>query len=477
MNPPSHLENPISHLRNPASYLRNPPSHLENLPNHLKETVTRCRLPKPPARLLVALSGGADSVALLLLLLEAGYKLTAAHCNFHLRGAESDADETFCRRLCDKHGIALHVNHFDTAAEAARSGESIEMTARRLRYDWFGHLLDATGCVAVAVAHHRDDNVETLLLNLARGSGLHGLTGMRHTNGRVVRPLLDVPRRYLLDFLSARGQDYVTDSTNADTVYKRNLVRHEILPLLRRLNPAADETLAATLVRLTEADELCNRMVECVRATLPLVDGGADLPLPDTVVATPVGDVRVSHMLFYELLRPYGFRPAVAADMASGGNYRDGALFEAPGFLAVVHRGRMEVRPRPVRFGRTAVGVPGRTTLPDGTQLETRLLERASLTAIPREADTACLDADCLTPGLHCRSVERGDRFAPYGMRGTKLVSDFLTDLGLSRVGRCGARVLCDGNGILWIVGRRPDRRAAITDATRRVLLVRVCRN
>lgn len=446
-----------------------------NLLRHLLDTVALRGLPAPPAHLLVALSGGADSVALLLVLREAGYRLIAAHCNFHLRGAESDADEAFCRRLCTRLDLPLHVKHFDTAAEAARCGESIEMAARRLRYDWFGHLLDTTGCVAVAVAHHRDDNVETLLLNLVRGSGLHGLTGMRPANGRVVRPLLDVTRSDLLAYLSACGQDYVTDSTNADTAYKRNLVRYELLPLLRRLNPSADETLAATLGRLAEADELCTRMVECVRATLPAVDGGADLPLPGTVVATPAGDIRVSPTLFYELLRPYGFLPAVAAGMAAAGNGRGGALYEAPGHLAVVHRGKMEVRPRPVRFGRTEVCVPGRTNLPDGTCLETELLPREALAEIPRDAATACLDADRVAADLHCRSVETGDRFAPYGMRGTKLISDFLTDRGLSRIARSGARVLCDGNGILWLVGRRPDRRAAVTGTTRRVLIVRVC--
>lgn len=440
----------------------------------ISETVARQGLPLPPSRLLVALSGGADSVALLLVLQELGYELEAAHCNFSLRGAESDADEAFCRRLCAARGVRLHVVRFDTSAEAARHGESIEMAARRLRYAWFDRLLDASACVAVAVAHHRDDNVETLLLNLLRGSGLRGLTGMRYANGRVVRPMLGVSRRDVIGFLALRGQDYVTDSTNADTAYKRNMVRHELLPLLRRLNPAADETLAATAVRLSEAGELYDSAIECVRASLVSVAGGADLPLPGSVVHTPFADVRVSPTLFYELLRPYGFAPAVVSGIVASGARRSGALYEAPAHLAVVHRGRLEVRPRPVRFASGPLEVPGVSCLPDGTRLAADLLSREELGDIPRDASVTCLDADKVSFPLCCRSVEAGDRFSPYGMKGTKLVSDFLTDLRCSRIDRLGARVLCDGAGILWLVGRRPDRRAAITPSTRRVLRVRI---
>lgn len=445
-----------------------------DLSRRISETVVRQGLPLPPSRLLVALSGGADSVALLLILHEMRYELRAAHCNFGLRGSESDRDENFCRRLCDRLGIPLHVTHFDTRGEASRTGESIEMAARRLRYGWFVPLADEYSCAAVAVAHHRDDNAETLLLNLLRGSGLRGLTGMRGTNGRIIRPLLGTSRQEITDFLAARGQDYVTDSTNADTAYKRNLVRHELLPLLRRLNPSADETLAATAVRLSEAGQLLDYAVESLRAGLEHVPGGVNLPLPGTDIPTPQGNVRVTPTLIYELLRPYGFTPATVADIAATGGRRSGALYEAHAHVAVVHRGRLEVRPRPVPLPATPVGVPGRTVLPDGTQFEADLLPRAELGDIPRDAATACLDADRIASPLTCRSAAPGDRFAPYGMRGTKLVSDFLTDLHCSRIDRLGARVLCDSEGILWMVGRRPDRRAAITETTRRVLRIKV---
>ena len=178
-----------------------------SVPERLAEAIARHALLRPGERVLVGLSGGADSVALLAGLRALGYSVEAAHCNFHLRGTESDRDEDFCRTLCTElGGVPLHVAHFDTQAEARRTGESVEMAARRLRYGWFAALLHERGIRRVAVAHHRDDNVETLLLNLIRGTGIHGLRGMKPENGVVVRPLLDIPRADLLLYIN--NSDY-----------------------------------------------------------------------------------------------------------------------------------------------------------------------------------------------------------------------------------------------------------------------------
>ena len=193
--------------------------------------------------MLIALSGGADSVALLLMMHERGEAEAAAHCNFHLRGEESNRDEQFVRDLCQKLGVRLFVKHFNTEEEAQRTGESIEMAARRLRYDWFEALRKAHGFSNVAVAHHRDDNAETILLNLVRGTGLRGLTGMESERPGVVRPLLNLSRRDILNYLQARHQPFVTDSTNADTHFRRNKLRHEVLPLLAEMNPNVVRTL------------------------------------------------------------------------------------------------------------------------------------------------------------------------------------------------------------------------------------------
>ena len=195
---------------------------------------------------LVALSGGADSVALLRILRDLDYQIEAAHCNFHLRGAESDRDEAFVRQLCDSLGIKLHLIHFDTETYASVHQVSIEMAARELRYGYFRSLCKDIGAETVCVAHHRDDAVETFLMNLLRGSGIHGLTGIRPKNGQIVRPLLCVGRQDILDYLHSIGQDYVTDSTNLESIVLRNKLRLQVLPLLKQLNPKAVENIDKT---------------------------------------------------------------------------------------------------------------------------------------------------------------------------------------------------------------------------------------
>lgn len=435
------------------------------LPQRLSAAIARHALLRPGERVLVALSGGADSVALLAGLRALGYAVEAAHCNFHLRGAESDRDEAFCRQLCRRLGdTVLHVAHFDTRAEAARTDESIEMAARRLRYAWFADLLREEGLRRVAVAHHRDDNVETLLLNLIRGTGLRGLTGMAYCNGAVVRPLLDLPHSALVRYLEEEGLDYVTDSTNADTAYKRNKVRHELLPLLRQLNPAVDETLARTAGRLADAEVLYDLGLERAARSVRRHADGMDIPL---------GKDRPPRAAIHEWLAAAGF-PSVTTDELTEGQPRDGALFESPTHLAVVHRGQVEIRRWPVRFGAVAL-VPGTATrLPNGRRIALDVVDREALGALPRDRATACLDADALRGPLRCRSVEEGDRLAPFGLKGTKLVSDLLTNRHYSRLDRQAAMVVTDDAGIVWLVDERPDRRAAVTAETRRVACLRL---
>ncbi len=436
-----------------------------SLTGHLAATIRRHGLLRPGERVLVALSGGADSVALLAGLRTLGYTVEAAHCNFHLRGAESERDETFCRTLCrNLGGIPLHIAQFDTRAEAERSGESLEMAARRLRYTWFETLRHERGIRRVAVAHHRDDNVETMLLNLIRGTGLRGLTGMKYRNGAIVRPLLDLSRDDLLQYVNGEGLGYVTDSSNADTAFKRNKVRHVVLPLLRELNPAADATLAATAQRLADAEELYALGLAQAGQSLRHEGGGMDIPL---------GTGRPPRAALFEWLAAAGFPKVMVRELTEGPAPRDGALFEGRDAVAVVHRGMLEIRPRPIRFG--AVRLPaGTTVLPNGWRIEAEDLPHGLTEGLPRERTTVCLDADALRGQLCCRSVVEGDRFAPYGLKGTKLVSDFLTDRHYSRLDRQAAMAVTDDAGIVWLAGERPDRRACITAETRRAIRLRL---
>lgn len=430
--------------------------------------------------MLIALSGGADSVALLLMMQERGKAEACAHCNFHLRGNESDRDEEFVRRLCEERGIRLFVKHFDTQTEAARTGESIEMAARRLRYDWFAELCLEHGFKEVAVAHHLNDNAETVLLNLVRGTGLNGLTGMAEERPGVVRPLLSLSRHEILDYLRQKGQTYVTDSTNTDTHYRRNKLRHEVLPLLREMNPQIDRTLHETALRLQGVERIYRygiaQLKKEVCRTISSHDG-----LQDDLQAHSHDGLRIDvrklstspapETLLYELLAPYGLS---AEQSVQALQMRVGAVMESPaGYLLTRTTQEIAVEPLPRPF--SPVKIPDADGIffrAYGLQIGVRRMQRGELTDIPRDKCSAALDADCIKGELILRPIATGDRFVPFGMRGSKLVSDYLTDRHYSRIDKLRAMTVADEHGIVWLVNERPAGHCAVTPATQRIVLL-----
>lgn len=430
--------------------------------------------------MLIALSGGADSVALLLMMQERGKAEACAHCNFHLRGNESDRDEEFVRRLCEERGIRLFVKHFDTQTEAARTGESIEMAARRLRYDWFAELCLEHGFKEVAVAHHLNDNAETVLLNLVRGTGLNGLTGMAEERPGVVRPLLSLSRHEILDYLRQKGQTYVTDSTNTDTHYRRNKLRHEVLPLLREMNPQIDRTLHETALRLQGVERIYRygiaQLKKEVCRTISSHDG-----LQDDLQAHSHDGLRIDvrklstspapETLLYELLAPYGLS---AEQSVQALQMRVGAVMESPaGYLLTRTTQEIAVEPLPRPF--SPVKIPDSDGIffrAYGLQIGVRRMQRGELTDIPRDKCSAALDADCIKGELILRPIATGDRFVPFGMRGSKLVSDYLTDRHYSRIDKLRAMTVADEHGIVWLVNERPAGHCAVTPATQRIILL-----
>ena len=225
------------------------------------------------AKVLIALSGGADSVALLCILHTAGYHCEAAHCNFHLRGEESDRDELFVRQLCKRTGIHLHTIDFNTTQYAKEKQISIEMAARELRYDWFEKTRKECQADVIAVAHHQDDSVETILLNLIRGTGITGLLGIRPRNGAIVRPLLCVNREDIIHYLESIGQDYVTDSTNLEDEYTRNKIRLNLLPLIQEINPSVKKNLIDTSNYLNDVATIYNKCIEESKNNIVTTEG------------------------------------------------------------------------------------------------------------------------------------------------------------------------------------------------------------
>ena len=424
----------------------------------------------PDGLLLVALSGGADSVCLLRLLLRLGCRLEAAHCNFHLRGAESDRDEQFVRDLCGQLGVPLHVRSFDTQAEAARCGESIEMAARRLRYAWFEELRRAREAACICVAHHEEDSAETLLLNLLRGSGLRGLCGIRPRNGQVVRPLLCLSRADIEAYLQALGQDYVTDSTNLLPDCRRNEVRLRLLPLMEQINPSVRATLAATAGRLAEAEAVYRAAVD--RAVPEVFDG-------HRIALDALGRFPSPGALLHEILAPYGFTPAQEEALLRAG--QSGLRVCAAEWEVLRDRDALLLHPRGGEQAAATIDctAPGFLSL-QAFGLRQKLVweqfPRPEGFEIPRRADVFCADADAFRAagGLVLRTPREGDRFRPFGMRGSKLVSDYLTDRKLDRRRKALQPLLADGDRIAWVVGLRPAQPFCLTPSTRRILLFRL---
>ena len=422
-------------------------------------------------RVLVALSGGADSMCLLTALLRLGYKVEAAHCNFHLRGTHSDNDALFVQRHCQQQNVPLHLTDFDTKHEAELYGESIEMAARRLRYAWFEEVIQTTGIQILCVAHHLNDNVETTLLNLTRGTGIRGLTGMARHHKHIVRPMLTLTRQEIEDFLKEESIDFVTDHTNTDTRFRRNKIRHEVLPLLRSINPSVDQAIADTMQHLSGTACLVEYAVNHLRNILCKdVDKGIDID-KTTLLSLPF-PTEGRQALLHELLAPYQFSP-VLSDIFAGFSKEPGSIFENRDYIATHTAKGLSIRMKPKHCPPLALPFNDTVLLPNGTLLQTQCLARTELPEIPRSADTACLDADKVKETLHCRSIQEGDRFRPFGMRGTKLVSDYLTDRKRSRIEKMAACVVCDGSQIVWLIGERPDDRYAITSNTRNILLIK----
>ena len=413
-------------------------------------------------RILVALSGGADSVALLRLLLEMGYTCEAAHCNFHLRDAESDRDEMFVRQLCMRLKTPLHIRHFNTAEEANQRHISIEMAARELRYAWFEELRLQQGADVIAVAHHKDDSVETVLLNLIRGTGINGLTGIRPKNGRIVRPLLCLDRKEITEYLQEIGQTYVTDSTNLQDEYTRNKIRLNLLPLMQSNNPSVKESILRTANHLNDTMPLYNKGIEegkkkvlsgqCIRIAALLEE-----PAPET--------------LLFELLSPLGFNSAQVKDIFTSLKGQPGKVFFSKEWRVVKDRELLLMSPN-------NVSQEQKPLFPDDPSLPFRLVMQKQKATdgfiIPHDRSVACFDADKLKHPLTVRQCRQGDRFVPFGMTGQKKVSDYLTNRKFSLLQREQQWVLCCGNHIIWLIGERTDNRFKIDENTRRVLVIKL---
>jgi len=418
------------------------------------------RLLEYNGKYLVAVSGGADSVCLLLLLKELGYQVEAAHCNFHLRGQESQRDEEFVKSLCKKNDVALHIAHYDTLAYAQFHKISIEMAARTLRYRYFEQLRQDLGFSGICVAHHRDDSVETILMNLIRGTGIHGLTGIKPLNGYVVRPLLCASRKEIEQWLREKSQAYVTDSTNLHDDIVRNKLRLNIIPLLHEVMPKASANIMTTAAHLRETALVADAAIEAALQRL-VKDNRVAL---EALLSEPSAE-----SILFAWLEPAGFSSATILQIASRLMHPvTGALWQSATHEVCIDRGCLLLQPREAspKMSPLLIPEPGNYRLADGRCLRFTISD--GNTSVSRDPWVATLDASKLALPLTLRRMQTGDRFVPFGMKkGSRLVSDCLTDWKLSVLEKRNQLVLADATGtIVWVVGHRVSELCRVDEQT-----------
>jgi tRNA(Ile)-lysidine synthase len=419
------------------------------------------------SQFLLAVSGGIDSMVMAHLFITSGYRCAIAHCNFSLRGEESDADEDFVRTFAETQGVPFHTIRFDTNKYAAENKIPIQLAARELRYHWFEELRQTHGFDKIAVAHNADDNLETFFINLLRGAGLNGLTGMSSHTDYIIRPLLGCSRKYVEEYAIANNVRYREDSSNLSDKYLRNKLRHRVLPVLDDIHPAFREKAAESIAYLDKA----NQFIETETALFLQYSSFAKGD--DTYIS--LADVREFHspeiLLFY-ILKTYGFRGATIANISACiDNAVSGKQFFSSTHCLVIDRTHLIISPPLDDTSPYTIDINADIHA-ETFDLRCEIVEKDANFRLMRDKNVGEFDLSKLTFPLTLRRCKDGDRFVPLGMKGQKKLSDFFIDLKLSVIEKHRRFVLISGNDIIWIVGIRPDERFKVTESTKQILRI-----
>ena len=442
-------------------------SKLPKMDIRVQSFINKEQLLLPHAKVIVGLSGGADSVALLHILYSLGYQCIAAHCNFKLRNEESDRDESFVREFVDDFKIPAFFIKFETIEYAKNHNISIEMAARDLRYAWFEKIRIEQDASVIAVAHHIDDNVETLLMNLVRGTGLRGMTGIPVRNGHIIRPMLCFTREEILEYLVRYNLDFVEDSTNASSDYMRNKFRNEVIPLLEEINPAVKNILAQTIDRFkgiqsefqTYMSKLGAEIVEYQNGDMYIdIEMLKNEPHPATVL--------------FELTYAYGFHPDQIQDIVGLLDGISGKIFNSDTHRLLKDRKKLIIS-KIENIDSTELAISENLEeIFSPIQLQFLLQNNSSDFQVSTQSNRVHIDADKLKFPLIVRTWREGDSFVPFGMKGHKKISDLYIDQKLSLHEKEKTYLLVSGEEIVWVIGLRLDNRYRITDKSKRILEV-----
>ena len=434
---------------------------INNIKNRVEQYIKSENLFSLDQKIILAISGGADSVCLMYIFLELGIDFELAHCNFNLRGSESEDDEVFIKELASKHKLKLHLKKINTQEYALSRNISIQMAARDIRYEWFNYLKDKNNAHYIATAHHLDDSIETFLLNFIRGTGINGLMGISSKRDNIVRPLLTLTRKEIEEYLNSKNLMFRNDSSNKSLLYKRNKIRHQLIPLLEEINPKIRITISNNINRILEVEQVFKNSIDKVLARLIYKkDQYIYVSKDELIKNNPV------RTYLFELLKPYKFNQIDDIYSALDSHGQE--------FFSITHRLiiekdelvisqinlKKEKRDFFISKNNSHISYPIRLRL-----------TTKNINTISQNTYIAHFDYEKLVFPLKLRKWKNGDKFIPLGMKNFKKLSDFFIDEKYSKIRKEQQWLLCSANEIIWIVGSRIDDRYKVVSTTKKLYI------
>jgi tRNA(Ile)-lysidine synthase len=439
--------------------------------NEFLKYIEKNKLIRTDDRVLLAVSGGIDSMVMTHLFLAAGIKPGIAHCNFCLRARESDKDEELVREFAAGHNIPFFSKRFETKAYAKKMGISVQMAARELRFSWFEEIRDKNRFDVIAVAHNLNDNIETLLINLTRGTGITGLTGMKPVSNKIIRPLLFATRQEITDYCNTNHILFREDQSNAETKYTRNKIRHQVIPVLKEINPSIEATLNETAERLSGINEIVQSFIGKLRERI--IEQKSDITLFNISLLQPFLD---NKSVIFELFKPYGVTEAMVKDLSQIINGETGSQIFTSSHRIIKNRKELIVSTGETHDEMIYLI----NTFSDFVKVpEFEKVKYFSVTdkyKIPSDPLIAFVDSEKVSFPVTIRKWRTGDYFYPLGMKKKKKLSDYFVDNKFSLLEKEKIQVVESAGKIVWVIGKRIDNRFRITKSTRKALVIK-CKN
>jgi tRNA(Ile)-lysidine synthase len=421
----------------------------------------------PEDNILLAVSGGMDSITLAHLFFQAKINFSIAHCNFNIREEESDADEGFVKKLAKKYKAEIHVKQFDTKAFADQEKISIQMAARALRYRWFQEVLEKYNFTKIATAHHKNDSLETVLLNLVRGTGISGLHGILPVSGKTIRPLLFADKDMIRDYVAENQLIWREDSSNESNKYHRNLIRNEVIPALKILNPDLENSIEQTIEKVRAVENIYFKHVGAVKEQILRKEG-----IDFFIDFQQLNSQLEGKIILWQLLKPFNFNFLQTGNIFNAISNGSGKIFESPTHKLNIDRASLIISPKNIKaFESEEITDKTAHISHEGFELQFTV-EKASEVTVSSNKNIAFLDYEKLNFPLNIRKWKPGDWFFPLGMNKKKKLSDFMIDEKIPLNLKERTYVLISGDSISWVVGKRIDDRFKITDKTEKIFKI-----